>query len=124
LPFGIAAELAAAVSQHAQDLDIVLLEERQHTVIEQIGGRDRRLAIVEFGEGDLGVGVDEGLLIEKTSTRPVGRCPTAVYGDYRSIAVSALAARSPDLLGRAERRNVTPLACKIERCHHTTSCKN
>jgi hypothetical protein len=41
----------------------VLLEERQHTVIEQIGRRDRRLAIVELGEGDLGVGVDEGLLI-------------------------------------------------------------
>src|SRR5215813_14880700 len=50
-------------SQHAQELDIMLLEERQHTVIEQIGGRDRRLAIVELGESDLGVGVDEGLLI-------------------------------------------------------------
>jgi hypothetical protein len=37
VPFGIAAELAAAVSQHAQELDIVLLEEREHTVIEQIG---------------------------------------------------------------------------------------
>ena len=32
---------------------------------------------------------------EKTSPRPVGRCPTAVYLDYR-IAVSALAARSPE----------------------------
>jgi hypothetical protein len=41
----------------------VLLEERQRTVVEQIGRRDRRLAIVELGEGDLGVGVDEGLLI-------------------------------------------------------------
>jgi hypothetical protein len=28
VPFGVAAELAAAVSQHAQKLDIVLLEER------------------------------------------------------------------------------------------------
>ena len=34
VPFGVAAELAAAVSQHAQELDIVLLEQRQHTVIE------------------------------------------------------------------------------------------
>ena len=33
------------------------------SVIEQIGGRDRCLAIVELGKGDLGVGVDEGLLI-------------------------------------------------------------
>src|SRR6266487_1251927 len=37
-------QLAAAVSQHAQELHIVVLEERQHTVIEQIGRRDRRLA--------------------------------------------------------------------------------
>jgi hypothetical protein len=34
---GVAAELTAAVSQHAQELDIMLLEERQRTVIEQIG---------------------------------------------------------------------------------------
>jgi len=40
-------KLAAAVSQHAQELDIVLLEQRQHTVSEQIGRRDRRLAAVE-----------------------------------------------------------------------------
>ena len=39
VPFGVAAELAAAVSQHAQELDIVLLEQRQLTVIEQIGRR-------------------------------------------------------------------------------------
>jgi hypothetical protein len=50
-----AAELAAAVSRHAQELNIMLLEERQHTIVEQIGGRDRRLAIIELGEGDLGV---------------------------------------------------------------------
>jgi hypothetical protein len=49
-----------------------------------------------------------GKLCEKTSTRPVGRCPTAVYGDYRSIAVRALAAQSPDLLGRAERSSPMP----------------
>ena len=35
VPF--ATELAAAVSQHAQELDSVLLEQRQLTVIEQIG---------------------------------------------------------------------------------------
>jgi hypothetical protein len=62
--FGIAAELAAAVGQHAQELDIVLLEERQHTVIEQIGCRDGRLAVVELGKAYLGVGVDEGLLVD------------------------------------------------------------
>jgi hypothetical protein len=43
---------------------------------------------------------------EKTSTRPIGHCPTAVYGDYRSIVVRALAARSPDL--RTERPSKLP----------------
>jgi hypothetical protein len=48
---------------------------------------------------------------EKTSTRPIGDCPTAVYGDYRSIVVRALAARSPDLLGRAKRSS--PKAARL-----------
>ena len=68
MPFGVAAELAAAVSQHAQELDIVLLKEWQHTVIEQIGRRDLRFAIVEFGKADLGIGVDEGLLVDASNT--------------------------------------------------------
>ena len=59
MPF--ATELAAAVSQHAQELDIVLLEEWQHAVIEQIGRRDGHLAVVELGKAYLGIGVDEGL---------------------------------------------------------------
>jgi len=46
---------------------------------------------------------------EKTSTRPIGHCPTAVYGDYRSIVVRALA--SPDLLGRAKRSS--PKAARL-----------
>src|SRR6516225_2425737 len=78
VPFGVAAELAAAVSQHAQELDIVLLEQRQHTVIEKIGGRDRCLAIVELGKGDLGVGVDEGLLIDAPNSLEIAKyrtCP-------------------------------------------------
>ena len=64
VPFGIATELAAAVGQYAQQLDIMLLEERQHTVIEQIGCRDGRLAVVELGKAYLAVGVDEGLLVD------------------------------------------------------------
>ena len=42
----------------------MLLEERQHSVVEDLGGGDRRLAVIELGEGHLGVGVDEGLLID------------------------------------------------------------
>ncbi len=62
--FGIAAEFAAAVGQNAQQFDLVLFEERHHSVIEQIRCGDRRLAIIELGEGHLGVGVDEGLLVD------------------------------------------------------------
>ena len=42
----------------------MLLEEREHAVVQQIGRGDRRLAIVEFGAGNLGVGIDEGLLVD------------------------------------------------------------
>jgi hypothetical protein len=42
----------------------VALEQRDHPIIEQISRRDRRLAIVELGTGDLGVGIDEGLLVD------------------------------------------------------------
>ena len=63
-PLRIAAVLAAAVSKHSQQLDFMAVEERQHPVVEEIGCRDRRLTIVQLGEADLGVGVDEGLLID------------------------------------------------------------
>ena len=41
--------LTAAIGQHAQQFDTVLLEEPKHPVIEQIRGRDRRLAMVKLG---------------------------------------------------------------------------
>ena len=41
--------LAAAVGQYAQKLDIVLLEQRHHPIIEQFGRCDRGLAIVKLG---------------------------------------------------------------------------
>ena len=55
-------------SQHAQELDIVLLEERQHPVVEQIRRRDRCLAVIQLGEANLGVGVDEGLLVDAANS--------------------------------------------------------
>jgi hypothetical protein len=63
VPFRITAVLAAAVGQHPRERDIVLLVERQHLVIEQIGGGKRRLDVIELCKADLGVGVDEGLLV-------------------------------------------------------------
>jgi len=48
----------------------VLVKERHHPVVEDLGGGDRGLAIVELGDGDLGVGVDDGLLIDPPFSVP------------------------------------------------------
>jgi hypothetical protein len=42
----------------------VAIKEWDHPVVEQIGRCDRCLAIVELGADDLGVGVDEGPLVD------------------------------------------------------------
>ena len=47
-----------------QQLNLMGVEEWQYAVIQKIGRRDRCLAIIELGEGNLGVGVDEGLLVD------------------------------------------------------------
>jgi len=41
----------------------MLVIKRHHPIIEDLGCGDRGLAIVEFGKGDFGIGVDKGLLI-------------------------------------------------------------
>ena len=53
MPLGIATILRAAVGEHAAEPDVVLLVERQHTVVQELGGGDRCLAVVEFGERHL-----------------------------------------------------------------------
>src|SRR5262249_48105117 len=62
-----AAVLGAAVGQNALQGHTVFLVEGNNPVVEQVGGGDRRLAIVELGEAELGVGVDEGLLVNTTN---------------------------------------------------------
>jgi hypothetical protein len=42
----------------------VAVEEGDHAVVQKIGCRDRRLAIIELGASNLGVGVDERLLVD------------------------------------------------------------
>src|SRR6516225_640743 len=59
-----AAELGAAVGQHSRQPDAVLVVERDHPVVDDLGRGDRCLAVVELGKGELGVGVDEGLLVD------------------------------------------------------------
>jgi len=54
----------AAISEHTQERNFLFLEERQHTIVEHVGGDERVLAVVQLGEGDLGVRVEECLLID------------------------------------------------------------
>jgi hypothetical protein len=42
----------------------VRIKEGHHLVIEQIGGRQGRFAVIELRQGDLAIGVEEGLLID------------------------------------------------------------
>ena len=39
-----------------------------HPIIEDLTRGDRGLAIVEFGKGNFGVGIDEGLLVDPPDT--------------------------------------------------------
>ena len=50
----------------------MLFKEWQHSVVEQICRRDRRLAIVELGASDLSIGIDERLLIDASNTLQIG----------------------------------------------------
>jgi len=59
-----AAEFGTAIGKYAEERNVMLLEEGQNTIVEQVGGGDRRLVGVELCRRDLRIGVDEGLLID------------------------------------------------------------
>src|SRR6201982_44431 len=61
---GVAAIFRAAIGQHAAEPYIPRIIERHDAIVEEVSRGDRRLAVVELGEGDLGVGVDKGLLVD------------------------------------------------------------
>ena len=63
-----AAEFGAPVSQHPRQPDTVLIIERHHPIIEDLGRGDRGLAVIELGKGDFGIGVDDGLLTDPADT--------------------------------------------------------
>ncbi len=60
----IAAIFRAPIGKNTLQHDAVLLVEGQDPVVQEIGGHDRRLAIIELGEANLRIGIDEGLLID------------------------------------------------------------
>ena len=63
-----AAKLGAAIGQYSRQADGVLVIKRHHAVVEDLGGGDRCLAVVQLGEGDFGIGVDHRLLIDPADT--------------------------------------------------------
>src|SRR5262245_23206887 len=63
-----AAIFGAAICQNALERHALVLVERNDAVIKQIGGGDRRLAVIELGKADLGIGVDESLLVNASNT--------------------------------------------------------
>jgi hypothetical protein len=56
-----AAILGAAIGQDPAQRDLLLVEEGNHPVIEQIGGYQRGLAIIELGKCQLRVGIGESV---------------------------------------------------------------
>jgi hypothetical protein len=61
----------------------VAVEEGKDAIVEEISSRDRRLAIVELGESDLGIGVDERLLVD--APEPLQVADVEGYPRRRSI---------------------------------------
>ena len=58
---GVAAIFRAAISQHAAQPHPPRIIERHDAIVDEISRGDGRLAIIELGEGDLGVGVDKAV---------------------------------------------------------------
>lgn len=55
--------LGAAIGEDPEQRNLVPLEEGHHPVVQQIGRGEWGLGVAELGEGDLAVGVHEGLLV-------------------------------------------------------------
>ena len=64
MPLRVATIFAAAAGQHAQQLNVMAIEEGNDSIIQEVGRRDWGLAIVELGASNLGVSINEGLLID------------------------------------------------------------
>ena len=99
VPLRVAAVLAAAVGQRPQQLDLVAVKEGEHTIIEEIGGRDRRLAIVELGKGHLGIDVDEGLLVDASNPLQIADIERILSAAITRMLALELAMRLLLLLG-------------------------
>ena len=60
---GIAAMFRAKAGQNTGELHLLFVEERHDVIVQEIGFRDWRFAIIELCECELRIGVDKGLLV-------------------------------------------------------------
>lgn len=60
----IATVLGSPISEHAGQRHFMALKEGHDRIVEQVGRRQRRLAVRELSKGYLGGGSKEGLLID------------------------------------------------------------
>ena len=90
MPIDLAAVFRTAVRQDTTQGNLVRGEKGQHPIVQQIGGRDRRL-FPRLANADLGVRVDEGRLIDPTDALKVAH----VEGVLRAAVTGALALEFP-----------------------------
>ena len=64
MSFRFSTILCPSVSQDTDQAHALFCKEGQHSIVEQIRTRNRRLGRIELGRSPLGVGIDEGLLID------------------------------------------------------------
>ena len=62
--FPVSAVFGSPVREHPHQFQVMLLEERNHPVIEHVRRHERVLPVIEFGEADFGIGVDNRLLVD------------------------------------------------------------
>ena len=65
----IAAVFRPAISQDSEEPYVFRFKERHHFVIENIGGGQGIFPVVKFDEGDSGISVNKGLLVNSANTR-------------------------------------------------------
>lgn len=67
VPLAVTAVLGTATGEHSQQPDVVFLVERDHAVVEQVSSQQGVATLMDLGERDLDVGIDEPLLVDVTN---------------------------------------------------------
>ena len=62
--FRLSLERCTPIGQYAKQRHLVLFEEWQDPIIKDVRRRDSMLGFIAFCEGDPGIGIDEGLLVD------------------------------------------------------------